>query len=375
MANEKYLTILRQGVEIWNRWRNDQPELVIDGSTVEIGTFDVSDESLDNLFQLPVGYSGIDLSRADLSGTDLKGINFDGVDLSEADLGGTSLIGANLTRANLQKANLFGANLSTATLRNADLRGATLCRAVLTESDLRGAKLDSLDIRYAHVGSTLFANHDLHTVRGLETLRHFGPSLMSTEILLQSAGKVPELFLQGIGVPDVLIQYLPSLAGAMRPIQYYSCFISYSTKDDAFAKRLHKRMRAEHLRVWFAPEDIKGGEKLYEQIDRAIQLHDRLLLVLSEHSIQSEWVMTEIRRARRAELKEQRRKLFPIRLVDIDTLRDWVCFDVDHGKDLAVDVREYFLPDFSNWKDHDAFEAAFSRLLRDLKGAGTKDHP
>jgi hypothetical protein len=37
-------------------------------------------------------------------------------------------------------------------------------------------------------------------------------------------------------------------------------------------------MRAEQLRVWFAPEDIKGGEKLHEQIERAIQLHDRLLL-------------------------------------------------------------------------------------------------
>ena len=39
------------------------------------------------------------------------------------------------------------------------------------------------------------------------------------------------------------------------------------------------------------------------------------------------------------------------------------------GKDLAEEVREYFIPDFSNWKDHDAFEAAFARLLRDLKKA------
>ena len=25
------------------------------------------------------------------------------------------------------------------------------------------------------------------------------------------------------------------------------------------------------------------------------------------------------------------------------------------------------IPDFSNWKDHDSFEMAFARLLRDLK--------
>ena len=37
------------------------------------------------------------------------------------------------------------------------------------------------------------------------------------------------------------------------------------------------------------------------------------------------------------------------------------------GKDLAIELREYFIPDFSNWKEHDAFEAAFDRLLRDLK--------
>jgi hypothetical protein len=53
--------------------------------------------------------------------------------------------------------------------------------------------------------------------------------------------------------------------------------------------------------------------------------------------------------------------------VDFATLRDWECFDADSGKDLAVELREYFIPDFSQWKEHDQFEAAFSRLLEDLK--------
>jgi hypothetical protein len=126
-------------------------------------------------------------------------------------------------------------------------------------------------------------------------------------------------------------------------------------------------MRDNHLRVWFADEDIKGGQKLHEQIDQAIRVHDKLVLVLSEHSIQSGWVMTEIRKARKAELGDRRRKLFPIRLVDMDTLRDWECFDADTGKDLAVEVREYFIPDFTRWKDHDSFERAFARFLKDLQ--------
>lgn len=115
------------------------------------------------------------------------------------------------------------------------------------------------------------------------------------------------------------------------------------------------------------PDHIRGGEKLYDQIGRAIQVHDRLLLVLSENSLQSEWVVTELRRARKAEVKENRRKLFPIRLTDYDTLKEWECFDADCGKDLAVEVREFFIPDFSNWKSHDDFEKAFKRLLFDLK--------
>ena len=59
--------------------------------------------------------------------------------------------------------------------------------------------------------------------------------------------------------------------------------------------------------------------------------------------------------------------LFPLRLVEFDTLRDWECVDADTGKDSAREIREYFIPDFSRWKDHDSYKVAFDRLLRDLK--------
>jgi TIR domain len=84
-------------------------------------------------------------------------------------------------------------------------------------------------------------------------------------------------------VPEIFITYLPSLTA--KAIDFYSRFISYSGRDEEFARRLHSRMREAELRVWFAPEDMKGGDKFYDQIDRAIQVHDRLLLVLSESSL------------------------------------------------------------------------------------------
>jgi 3-methyladenine DNA glycosylase AlkD len=81
----------------------------------------------------------------------------------------------------------------------------------------------------------------------------------------------------------------------------------------------------------------------------------------------SEWVKTEIAKARQREVREQRKVLFPVRLVSFETIRNWVCFDVDTGKDSAREIREYFISDFSNWKNCDAYQEAFQRLLRDLK--------
>ncbi len=169
-------------------------------------------------------------------------------------------------------------------------------------------------------------------------------------------------------MPEDFITDLPSLIGTMQPIQYQSCFISDRSQDDEFARRLHEKLRGEKLRVWFAPEDMQGGQKLIEQIDRAIQVNDRLLLVLSEHSMNSEWVRREIKRARATERDQQRTKLFPIGLVPVTpTIKNWRCDDADTGEDLAEKIREYHIPDFSNWKNHDAFESAFADLLRDLR--------
>ena len=223
----------------------------------------------------------------------------------------------------------------------------------------------------AKIEQTIFANVDLSEVIGLDTMVHIGPSSVGIDTLYKSHGEIPDKFLRDAGVPEENIDLARSIR-AGPAIQWHSCFISYSTKDDEFARRLHSRMREANMRVWFAPEDLKGGKKLHEQLFEAIQIHDRLLIVLSEHSIQSEWVMTEIRKARETEKKEKRRKLFPIRLTDFETLRDWTCFDTDTGKDLAVEVREYFIPDFSNWKDHDAFESAFARLKKDLEAENSK---
>jgi len=220
------------------------------------------------------------------------------------------------------------------------------------------------DLSEVTFSETVFSDTNLNAVEGLETCHHNGPSTLDHRTLARS-GPLPLVFLRGCGLPEALIEYLPSLLG--ETIQFYSCFISYSSADENFCRRLHERLQNAGLRVWFAPHDIQGGRKIHEQIDQAIRVYDKLLLVLSPHSMQSPWVEFEIRRARKREVAEQRRLLFPVRLVDYGAIKAWECFDADTAKDLATEIREYYIPDFTAWKDHDAFEAAVDRLLRDLK--------
>jgi uncharacterized protein YjbI with pentapeptide repeats len=336
MANEEHLTMIEQGVEIWNQWRAEKNPNFLDLSGVEF-----TDEAY---------LVGANLEWVNLSGTRLRL-----AELREARFSGAKLNGADLTEADLSWCDFRETNLCRAVLRDADLNGANLNGADLTEADLTQAKMVN----------TVLANNDLSRVIGLETIKHSGPSTIGVDTLFRSDGKIPEAFLREVGIPEDFITFIPSLLGSA--IEFYSCFISYSQQDESFARHLRSRMRSDNQRVWYAPEDMKGGRKLHEEIFHAIQIHDKLLLVLSENSIKSEWVGTEIRRARKVEREENRRKLFPIRLVDFNAIRKWECFDADSGKDLAVELREYYIPDFSNWKDHDSFEKEFAKLLRDLR--------
>jgi hypothetical protein len=77
---------------------------------------------------------------------------------------------------------------------------------------------------------------------------------------------------------------------------------------------------------------------VHEQIGKAIKAYDRLLLILSENSMRSEWVKTEVENARLREIKEKRQILFPIGLVPFRRIKMWEFFDVDAGRDAASDV-------------------------------------
>ncbi len=342
MANEEQLEILKKGVRAWNEWRvRNNPVIDLSGAS------------------LP----GIDLSSLDVfTHVDLHHAILTDADLTNVDLGGASLVNADLTGTNLR-----GASLSGADLWGACLDDANLTRTLLYDTDFSEASMNGTDFSDSTMNGTIFGGVDLTNAKGLELVGHEGPCRIDIDTIYLSEGRIPEVFLRGAGVPEPFITYMKSLV--VKPIEYYSCFISYSSKDEEFAKKLHRDLQGQQVRCWFAPEDLRIGDEIRPRIDEAIRIHDKLLIVLSENSVGSPWVRKEVETAFGKEMKfeteqkQRRTVLFPIRLDDavMKTEEAW-----------AADIkRTRHIGDFREWKNHDRYKEAFDWLLRDLK-AGEK---
>jgi uncharacterized protein YjbI with pentapeptide repeats len=128
MANEEHLMILKQGVEVWNRWRENKPE-------------PSGPETFKLLFP--------DLRGANLCETNLSGANLQYVNLTGSDLSGTNLRQANLNNANLSKADLIGANLTGAVLSKIKLAEAKIDGTTLLDNKWRPSSLSERPILLA----------------------------------------------------------------------------------------------------------------------------------------------------------------------------------------------------------------------------------
>jgi DNA (cytosine-5)-methyltransferase 1 len=149
---------------------------------------------------------------------------------------------------------------------------------------------------------------------------------------------------------------------AFRPAQaarFHSCFICYSSGDLELARRIYVDLKAKGVPCWFAPEDLKIGEKYRTRIDDEIRTHDKLLLVLSKNSVLSTWVEKEVETALEREDEQGHTILFPVRLDDtvLDVKIGWA----------AYIKRTRHIGDFTDWENKDSYRKALHRLLRDLE--------
>ncbi len=63
---------------------------------------------------------------------------------------------------------------------------------------------------------------------------------------MRSEGDIPDVFLRGAGLSDTFITYARTLV--QNPIEYYTCFMSYSSKDKEFAERLYADLQHKGVR-------------------------------------------------------------------------------------------------------------------------------
>jgi hypothetical protein len=151
MANADHLERLRQGVDAWNAWREEEQAVRPDLDRANLNRANLNRANLNranlveaSLFEANLGWAnlnGAKLGEADLSEAKLFEANLSGADLRWANLNGAKLGGANLSEAKLFEANLSGADLRWANLNGADLRWANLQLANLVDARLDGADL------------------------------------------------------------------------------------------------------------------------------------------------------------------------------------------------------------------------------------------
>jgi uncharacterized protein YjbI with pentapeptide repeats len=401
MANEEQLSILKQGVEVWNKWRDENRTVEIDLSRAHLIKVDLTEANFSEANLSEADLSEANLSRAEFRQANLEQANLSGAILSDAYLGaahlsGAILRGASCSKASLSKADLSRVDLSRANLERADLRGAILQailfqtnlslenlfeadlrRATLLEADLGGTHLDGSNFFQARVGDTIFGSSDLSEVRGLDNVHHSGPSAISTDTFSLSKGKIPDVFLRGCGLSDWEVEgvklYNPHLSNddvnqtlyrmyelrATQALQVSPLFVSYSHEDSEFVDKIGDSLTKKGVRYWRDIHDMKAG-RMEKQIDRAISQNRTVLLVLSENSLKSDWVEHEVRTARELEKEMGRDVLCPVALDDSWKSSHW-------PKRVMEQIMEYNILDFSAWKDDSKFDSMFRKLIDGLE--------
>jgi WD40 repeat protein len=101
--------------------------------------------------------------------------------------------------------------------------------------------------------------------------------------------------------------------------EFWNAFISYGRADSkAFAAKLHQRLCATGLNIWFDQNDIPLGVDFQNQIDDGIDKSDNFLFIIAPHSINSPYCLKEIVLA----LKRQKR-IIPLLHIEEISRETW----------------------------------------------------
>ena len=353
MANPAHVDILKSNVQVWNDWRKKNRDRRVD----------LRESNLDGLNLSNANLSGVLLARASLKKTKLIKANLRGTKLTAANLSGSDLTGADLYRANLFKSTLSQSKLIKANLTKANLSKADLSRAFLSRADFSGADLSGATLSHAALYETLFGGTNLQDANGLDQCLHHGPSTIDHRTITRSR-TLSQRFLRGCGLPDELISHYRAYIS--NELQTQTCLISCSKADLIFSRQLHDKLQQQGIRCWIIPEELKGGRDLQIQVSQALGSQDKLIIILSEQSMGSEWIMEEIQATRELEKQEQRRFIYPVAVANPSLIQSWTLMEPGTFINLAKELRQYPIPNFHDMHHEPSYNAAFNTLLQSL---------
>lgn len=367
-SKEELVTLMRSGADRWNEWHDSLERIrwyrKVGGSKFVSGFLCVLRKA---------DFSRMNLDRFDLTGIEFNACDFSGTSFRRTHIGhprGSPLLTPpDFIGCRFRRTKFAGIDFGTATFERCDFRGAELngvrshsgdfSYSKFADAFISGSFVDSALIATEFAGSNWvtasFIDTDLSVADGLLDVTVHRPVVLDHRTLWRS-GPLPPNFYRMCGFPEIFVDYLPSMV--QRAINLQSCFISYSSQDDAFVRRIYTDLQKYKVRAFFAPKDLKIGARIREELESAIHAQDKLLLVLSRKSISSQWVEYEVEAAIARENREKRDILFPITIDDevFKTSKAWA----------ATLRRQRHIGDFRDIRTEGPYQSALRKLLSDL---------
>ena len=124
-------------------------------------------------------------------------------------------------------------------------------------------------------------------------------------------------------------------------------FISHSSKDKNFVRKLAADLVENGVQVWLDEQRILVGDSISEKIAQGIAESDFFLVVISQNSVESAWVQKELSGAIVREIERRRVTVMPVKLDDAE---------------IPTSIRDKKYADFSG-----SYATALNELLQAIK--------
>lgn len=385
MADDELASLLRAGVAGFNAWREEHPLASPDLAAADLRGVTLSNANLakanlerarlDRAYFFRTGLDRASLDGAYLWGSQFKSVTTDSTSFRKADLGACTFSDTAFRYSSFEGADLRDATFGRSVLSHSSVAQARVIRTIFESTALLSLNVTNADFKQARFANVVASDIDWSKALHVDTIEHTGPSKVDLDTLRHSTPPVG--WLRGVGLSDFEIEFarlyddslsqdrimdrLYSMfdARAAKPMQIRNIFISYSHADRDFVSRLESAFNAAGIRTWRDVHDLLAG-RTERQIDKAIRLHETILLVLSRNSVASDWVEWEAQRARDLERQQGRDLLCPIALDDGWKTSGW-------SSVLRQQIEKYNILDFSGWKKAAIFEEQFAKLRRGLQ--------